>query len=301
MIVGVLHQPCPSGDRVLIAYECGLLTLWDVTEGQILFIGGGKDLHLKDGFANSAIKEDNLSDDTSGCYLGEKEISALCWASGDGSIVAVGYVDGDILFWKTSSSSVNKAPVANLPSSDVVRLRLSSEERRLPVIVLQWFPTKKSHNYNGLLFAYGGDQIGAEEVLTVLNLEWSSGAENLRCTGRIDLTLTGSFADMILLPSVGAGGNLSADLLLLTNPGQLHCYDDSYLSTLMSQHERKLSVPALEFPTVIPARNPLLTSARLYKLPECSSKDLSKISSVARPTASVHGGSDRPLTGGVPC
>lgn len=301
MIVGVLHQPCPSGDRVLIAYECGLLILWDVTEGQILFIGGGKDLHLKDGFANSAIKEDNLSGDTSGRYLGEKEISALCWASGDGSIVAVGYVDGDILFWKTSSSSINKAPVANLPSSDVVRLRLSSEERRLPVIVLQWFPTKKSHNYNGLLFAYGGDQIGAEEVLTVLNLEWSSGAENLRCTGRIDLTLTGSFADMILLPSVGAGGNLSADLLLLTNPGQLHFYDDSYLSTLMSQHKRKLSVPALEFPTVIPGRNPLLTSARLYKLPECSSKDLSKISSVARPTASVHGGSDRPLTGGVPC
>jgi len=114
-------------------------------------------------------------------------------------------------------------------------------------------------------------------LLQVLNLEWSSGAENLRCTGRIDLTLTGSFADMILLPSVGAGGSLSADLLLLTNPGQLHFYDDSYLSTLMSQHERKLSVPALEFPTVIPARNPLLTSARLYKLPECSSKDLSKV------------------------
>ncbi|KAF8042060.1 hypothetical protein BT93_A0606 [Corymbia citriodora subsp. variegata] len=301
MIVGVLHQPCLSGDRVLIAYECGLLVLWDVSKGQILFTGGGKGLHLKDGFANSAMKEDNVSDDTSGCYLGEKEISALCWASGDGSIVAVGYVDGDILFWKTSSSSVNKAPVANLPSSDVVRLRLSSEESRLPVIVLQWFPTKKSHNYNGLLFAYGGDQIGAEEVLTVLNLEWSLGAENLRCTGRIDLTLTGSFADMILLPSVGAGGNLSADLLLLTNPGQLRFYDDSYLSTLMSQHERKPSVSALEFPTVIPARNPLLTSARLYKLPECSSKDLSKISSVARPAASIHGGSDWPLTGGVPC
>lgn len=122
---------------------------------------------MKDGFANSALKEDNLSDDTSGCDFGEKEISALCWASCDGSIAAVGYVDGDILFWKTSSSSINKAPGANLPSSDVVRLRLSSEERRLPVIVLQWFPTKKPHNYNGLLFAYGGDQIGAEEVLTV--------------------------------------------------------------------------------------------------------------------------------------
>ncbi|XP_056172562.1 uncharacterized protein LOC115672298 isoform X1 [Syzygium oleosum] len=300
-IVGVLHQPCLLGDRVLIAYESGLLILWDVSEGQILFTGGGKDLHLKDGFANSALKDDNLSDDTSGCDLGEKEISALCWASCDGSIAAVGYVDGDILFWKTSSSSINKAPGDNLPSSDVVRLRLSSEERRLPVIVLQWFPTKKSHNYNGLLFAYGGDQIGAEEVLTVLNLEWSSGAETLRCTGRVDLTLAGSFADMILLPSVGAGGSRSADLLLLTNPGQLHFYDDSYLSTLMSQHERKPSVSALEFPTVIPLRNPLLTSARLYKLPECSSKDLSKISSVARPAASIHGGSDWPLTGGVPC
>lgn len=114
-------------------------------------------------------------------------------------------------------------------------------------------------------------------LLQVLNLEWSSGAETLRCTGRVDLTLAGSFVDMILLPSVGAGGSRSADLLLLTNPGQLHFYDDSYLSTLMSQHERKPSVSALEFPTVIPLRNPLLTSARLYKLPECSSKDLSKV------------------------
>ncbi|XP_030537203.1 uncharacterized protein LOC115745765 isoform X2 [Rhodamnia argentea] len=300
-IVGVLHQPCLSGDRVLIAYECGLLILWDVSKGRILFTGGGKDLCLKDGSFSSAFKKDNLSEDTSGYYLGEKEISALCWASCDGSIAAVGYVDGDILFWKTSSSSVDKAPGANLPSSDVVRLRLSSEERRLPVIVLQWFPTKKSHNYNGLLFAYGGDQIGADEVLTVLNLEWSSGAETLRCIGRVDLTLAGSFADMILLPSVGAGGNLSVDLLLLTCPGQLHFFDDSYLSTLMSQHERKPSVSALEFPTVIPARNPLLTSARLYKLPECSSKDLSKISAVAKPVTSVNGISDWPLTGGVPC
>lgn len=114
-------------------------------------------------------------------------------------------------------------------------------------------------------------------LLQVLNLEWSSGAETLRCIGRVDLTLAGSFADMILLPSVGAGGNLSADLLLLTCPGQLHFFDDSYLSTLISQHERKPSVSALEFPTVIPARNPLLTSARLYKLPESSSKDLSKV------------------------
>lgn len=105
---------------------------------------------------------------TSKQYLGEKEISALCWASSDGSIVAVGYVDGDILFWNTSSVSSLKNQQDSPPSSNVVRLQLSSAERRLPVVILQWSPLKKSRNSNnGLLFIYGGDQIGSDELLTV--------------------------------------------------------------------------------------------------------------------------------------
>ncbi|PQQ01050.1 uncharacterized protein Pyn_18909 [Prunus yedoensis var. nudiflora] len=231
-IVGLLPQPCSSGNRVLIAYQNGLVILWDVSEDQIVFVGGGKDLQLKDGVVKS-MNEVNIDspEETLEHQLGDKEISALCWASSNGSILAVGYIDGDILFWNTSSSA-------------------SIKERRLPVIVLQWSKDYKSHNdCDGQLFIYGGDEIGSEEVLTVLTLEWSPGMGNLRCVGRTDLTLTGSFADMILLPSSGTtGGNHKADVFVLTNPGQLHFYDEASLSALVSQKERNPSISGLEFP-----------------------------------------------------
>ncbi|BBH06284.1 transducin family protein / WD-40 repeat family protein [Prunus dulcis] len=292
---------------VLIAYQNGLVILWDVSEDQIVFVGGGKDLQLKDGVVKST-NEVNIDspEETLEHQLGDKEISALCWASSNGSILAVGYIDGDILFWNTSSSASIKGQQALSPSNNVVKLRLSSAERRLPVIVLQWSKDYKSHNdCDGQLFIYGGDEIGSEEVLTVLTLEWSPGMGNLRCVGRTDLTLTGSFADMILLPSSGTtGGNHKADVFVLTNPGQLHFYDEASLSALVSQKERNLSISGLEFPVVIPTTNPTMTVAKLIRVPtgENLLKALSEISSVVNrgsiPNPSA--GTKWPLTGGVP-
>ena len=106
--------------------------------------------------------------------------------------------------------------------------------------------------------------------------------ETLRCVGRADLTLTGSFADMILFPSIGSTRtNLKADVFVLTNPGQLHFYDDESLSAMVSQQwqEKKQSFAAIEFPAVIPTTDPALTVAKLIKLPvgENSSKILSEV------------------------
>ena len=57
-------------------------------------------------------------------------------------------------------------------------------------------------------------------LLQVLTLEWSSGMETFRCVGRTDLTLSGSFADMVLVPSAGAtGSNKKANVFVLTSPG----------------------------------------------------------------------------------
>lgn len=151
--------------RALIAYESGLLVLWDISEARAFFIGGDNDLQLKENVDSICEVSHNFMSEQ---YLGEKEIGALCWASSDGSILAVGYVDGDILFWNTSNSSSHKIQQGNSLSSDVVRLQLSSAEQRLPIVVLQWSPSKKScNNSNGLLFIYGGDQIGSDELLTV--------------------------------------------------------------------------------------------------------------------------------------
>ncbi|XWS67252.1 hypothetical protein CRYUN_Cryun05aG0271400 [Craigia yunnanensis] len=297
-VVGILPQPHSSGNRVIIAYANGLIILWDVSEAQISFIGGGKDLHLKD-----AVDSD-VQDDTFEHHLQEKEISAICWASSDGSILAVGYIDGDILFWNTSSIASSKDE-RNGQNKNVVKLQLSSAERRLPVIVLQWSPHNRSCNdYNGQLFIYGGDEIGSEEVLTVLSLEWSSGMETVRCVGRVDLSLTGSFADMILLPTAGVtGGNHKSDLFVLTNPGQLHLYDDTILSTLLSEQERKQFACPVEFPMVIPTADPSMTVAKFSVLPTGgnSSKGLSELASMMKPgaTPTPAGGIKWHLTGGV--
>ncbi|KAJ4837684.1 hypothetical protein Tsubulata_013493 [Turnera subulata] len=345
-VVGVLPQPCSSGNRqdeisyicscffsvivvcinilcyflrhvfdilklcfsfrVLIAYEYGLIILWDVSEARVHFVGGGKDLHLKDDIVDSREGADVNSPDNVSDHVLDKEISALCWASPNGSIVAVGYIDGDILFWKTSTTSSHRGHQNELSSSNVVRLQLSSAERRLPVIVLHWSPSDKpSNDGDGRLFIYGGDEIGSEEVLTVLTIEWSSKLETLRCTGRLDLTLTGSFADMILLPSAGATGvNHRAALSVLTNPGQLHLYDGSSLLASSSQRETKSVVHAIEFPPTVATANPPMTAAKLITFPSGSnsSKILSKISSSENQCSVpfLAANTKWPLTGGVP-
>uniref|UniRef100_A0A2N9H7E9 V-SNARE coiled-coil homology domain-containing protein n=1 Tax=Fagus sylvatica TaxID=28930 RepID=A0A2N9H7E9_FAGSY len=266
--------------------------------GQILFVGGGKDLQLKDGAVDSSSEVDATLEH----HLEEKEISALCWASSNGSILAVGYIDGDILFWDTSCAASIKSKQAS-SANNIVKLQLSSAERRLPVIVLQWTKNQTSrHDCDGQLFIYGGDEIGSEEVLTVITLEWSTGT--LRCVGRADLTLTGSFADMILLPNAGPmGGNQKADLFVLTNPGKLHFYDDASLSALISQHERRPSISAMEFPAVVPSSNPSMTVAKLCRLPTGgdSSKALSEVASVTKLASKVTpvSAAKWPLTGGV--
>lgn len=151
---------------MLIAYENGLIILWDNVEAEVLVVRGDKFLELKDGVADSSGEGTSLADVTSGQHLEDKEISALCWASSNGSILAVGYIDGDVLFWKTSTNA--KGQQAGTSSNNVIKLQLSSAERKLPVIVLHWSAKSKSQNdAGGQLFIYGGDEIGSDEVLTV--------------------------------------------------------------------------------------------------------------------------------------
>lgn len=140
--------------RLLIAYENGIIVLWDVTEDKVISLKGHSSLHLKGDKATEIEQAD-------------KEICALCWASTSGTILAVGYTDGDILLWNLSSNCT-KGQQDRQTSQDVVKLQLSSEDRRLPVIILHWSPHIKSDkDCGGNLFIYGGDDIGSEEVLTV--------------------------------------------------------------------------------------------------------------------------------------
>ncbi|KAL9674405.1 hypothetical protein QQ045_030677 [Rhodiola kirilowii] len=295
-VIAVLPQP--GTNRLLIAYEHGLIILWDISEGQVLVVRGIRNLHLKDGATGSRDEENN--DDTN---LDEKEIGTLCWASSDGSIIAVGYIDGDILLWNMSSTTPSKGSKGGMPNHNVIKLQLSSAEKRLPVITLHWSPiSESSKGRDGFLFVYGGDEIGAEEVLTVMRLEWVSGNETLRCAVRLDLTLHGTFSDMILLGTNHAKDkNHKTHSYVLTNPGELHYYDDASLFCLINNQE-KPSMTSIAHPSLIPTADPDITAARLSLVRGNSSKCLTELASAMKSgrqfaqTDSIKW----PVTGGIP-
>lgn len=154
--------------RVLIAYQSGVIILWDISEDKAIHVRGHEDFQLKDDIvisSTSDIRHDKLNNKSNEDQI-EKEISALCWVSSDGSTLAVGYVDGDIILWNLPTAISTNNPKANKSASNAVKLSLSSGDRRLPVIVLHWSNSPHSGSA-GQLFIYGGDDIGSEEVLTV--------------------------------------------------------------------------------------------------------------------------------------
>ncbi|KAL5720947.1 hypothetical protein ACHQM5_013568 [Ranunculus cassubicifolius] len=303
-IVGLLPQSSASDSRVLIAYERGLIVLWDVAESQVSLARGYKDLHLRDVVivGSPEISRAEIPDDAAKGEHEDKEVSSLCWASSDGSVLAVGYVDGDIMLWNMSCASSSKGQQNSVPSNNVVKLQLSSGNR-LPVTVLHWSAYSKSdHKSGGKLFIYGGHEIGFKEVVTVLSLEWSSGIETLQCVNSADLSLDGSFSDLILVPNSAATNGLSNTLYVLTNPAQLHVCDDSILSELQSQQERKPLLSALQFPAVIPIVDPCITLTMMSLIPigGSSSGSLIEMASVTN-NCGTHNTTTWSLTDGVSC
>ncbi|BBN67766.1 transducin family protein / WD-40 repeat family protein, partial [Prunus dulcis] len=276
---------------MLIAYENGLIFLWDASEDRIVLVRGSKDLKVKEKTVTSSPKDtrNEVCDATEKGNQVEKEISSLCWVSDNGSILAVGYVDGDIMFWDLSTAASTKDQKSEESDNNVAKLQLSSGDRRLP----------------GPTLVYGGDEIGSQEVLTVLSLDWSSGIESLKCISRTELTLDGSFVDMALLPTAAAMESSDTLLFILTNQGQLQVYDKACLSALMSQQQEKTAVPAVQYPMFIPTIEPYMTVAKLAPVntdEECSSA-LSKqilVGKINAEDTSTTGGTKLPLTGGVP-
>lgn len=86
----------------------------------------------------------------------------------------------------------------------------------------------------------------------------------MKCIGRVDLRLNGSYADMALLPTLSPiGGVYTMSLIVLTNPGQLHVYDEGCLTASMSQQDTKATVSPLPYPMVIPTVEPQMTVSHL--------------------------------------
>ncbi|KAL9226707.1 hypothetical protein vseg_002487 [Gypsophila vaccaria] len=292
-IVAVLPQPCSGGKRVLFAFDSGVIVLWDISKDQLVLIRGLNDQQINDQKDKTTRDEQQES----------KEIVSLCWASLDASILAVGYVDGDILLWNLSSGATHKA---GKPANNVVKLQLSSADKRFPVIVLHWSASGVQNDHGGQLFVYGGDEIGSSEVLTILNLEWSPGRDALKSITRTNITLEGSFADMILLPNFDVVENTSTtSLFLLSSPGQLQFYDGPYVSELISHQEKSSTVP-VKYRSTIPTTEPYLTVGKFISVHKNSQQsillsEMASATELKRTSQTVDQTTKWPLNGGLPC
>ncbi|KAL2486408.1 Uncharacterized protein Adt_31164 [Abeliophyllum distichum] len=76
-------------DGVLIAYQSGLIILWDVVEARVVAVQGDKVLQLKNEIDSQNNVDTSMLDETSPHHLEDKEISAICWASSNGSLFIV--------------------------------------------------------------------------------------------------------------------------------------------------------------------------------------------------------------------
>ncbi|XP_052162522.1 uncharacterized protein LOC127779694 [Oryza glaberrima] len=300
-IVGILPQPDTFGTRVLIAYEKGLLVLWDVSEDRAISVRGYGDLHMKNQITG-AQRDAGEDEDNNISTEEEREICSLCWASQGGSTVAVGYITGDILLWDMTARSSKQDNRSDEPSN-VVKLQLASGSRRLPVIVLHWSSGSADSNKGGHLFVYGGDDMGSEEVLTVLSLESTTGLESTRCMSRMDLRLDGSFADMILISDSGFPyKSRTSAVFILTNPGQLNFYDGGALFSVPKTEEGKAQIEAQKFPVTVPTTDPNITVTNLYSLNGRESQSIPLKKFVVKQNAApfMQRNMKWPLTGGVP-
>lgn len=100
--------------------------------------------------------------------------------------------------------------------------------------------------------------------------------ETLKCLGRTDLNVSGSFADVVLTSGT-LGSDNDAALFLLTNPGQLQMFCCSSLSSSVLE-EKRVSITAVDFPAAISTVKPLITVSNLFHLPNGdSSKAMSEV------------------------
>lgn len=298
-VIDILPFPETDHRRVLIAYSSGLIIVWGIYDAQVLAVK-----------AYRATQENQLGEEgvqSSSSEEGEdKDICCICWADLCGDLLAVGYTDGDIWLWDlavTSSRSSNQS------SAPLVKLQLSSDKSRSPVLALHWCAAGAREGMvdvdGGYLFMYGGGDFGCSEALTIFSLKTAGGHLDAQNFCHVNLPLEGLFDDMILLPR--AGGTLVdavSAILVLTSQGQLHAYDAvSIRKCFLDMEEGSASslpepVPVNPFIT-----EPSITVIKIAELP-ANGKAVDVFSQLPRCLKGnlpsfLPGGTKWPITGGI--
>jgi hypothetical protein len=186
--------------RVVIAYANGLIVLWGLHETQVLAVRGGTAVQRKqlaeystklertrsiaervmeqavtlgEQFtSSSSSKSSTLEEEDEE----EKEICTICWACSRGTVLAAGYVDGEIWLWSIPPVSKERDQGEQNdprpPTSSGIPLRkldlAPGKAMKMPVILLSWCGSSKTcKRGSGRLHVYGGHDLGSPQSLMV--------------------------------------------------------------------------------------------------------------------------------------
>ncbi|CAM6091418.1 unnamed protein product [Calypogeia fissa] len=272
-VIGVLPQPDVFYTRLLVAYGNGLIILWGLHETQVLAVRGGtEDQRLQlSNFSDSLKGRATASPSKHEATDEEEEVKEICcvsWACPVGSVLAVGYTDGEIFLWSfptiISGNGQTEAEFVEGPvySGELLhKVDLAPEKAKMPVVGLIWGASGKSSSrrIGGRLYVFGGREVGQSEALTILSLDSLHGQESASKLLQLELKLQGPFADMALLPAPGGILTTSAAaLVLLMMPGLLHVFDElsigNYFNGLVE------GTPSAAIPQPVPLQLPLTES-----------------------------------------
>lgn len=294
-VIGILPFPETIHSRVLIAYSDGVILAWSIFDSHVkgLWVISGKELDGADFHSDGDEDEE------------EKDICCICWADAYGGLLGVGYTDGDIWLWDLAITSTRPSSQSSVPS---VKLQLSSEKSRSPVLALRWCAAgarEATTSIGGHLFVYGGGEFGCSEALMVCSLKTVSGQSDKQNLCHVDIPLEGLFEDMILLPGAGATFvDQASALLVLTSQGNLHAYDEASITKCLEDMEERSSYSLPESVPVNPfITEPSITFVKLAELVE-DEKAADVLSQLPRhfrgnlPSV-LPGGTKWPVTGGI--
>ncbi|KAG0570226.1 hypothetical protein KC19_6G145700 [Ceratodon purpureus] len=331
-VVGILPQVNAAFSRLVIAYGNGLLVLWGLHETRVLAIRGGIEAQRKrliEHAQNSdrprtftekvADRAASLGEQFGSKYSPkaevedeeeeEKEICTVCWACQSGTVVAAGYVDGDIWLWAVPTLKEGGSgdhSEADLPFISGTPLRkidlVPGKSMKMPVILLKWCASGKGGKDNkdasGQLFVYGGSDLNATQALTVLSLDEEASEKQL------ELPLHGPFADAVTLSR--PGGTLStpvAAILVLSSPGLLHMYDGvGIISHFFSPPaEDSVKQACLQpLPWQAPLKDVVFSQLFLVSPDSSAARVLLQLSQGKKdPLPSLAGGTKWPISGGT--
>lgn len=265
-VVCILPQPLYELSRVLVIFKSGLLILWGIQESQVLAVCGNVIVAYQRESQTSNLLQNRDNEE-------DKQISSACWASSNGSRIAIGYTDGDIWLWSVPTTSKLKynSDAKGLESQDsqcspISKVQLSNRKAKVPIFSLKWHP---GSDIWGCLYVYGGVDFDSSHMIRVIRLQESGITTNQNNLCELELVFPGPFIDMSILSNKHSKNKAGGEsLLVLTKTGQLSSYDIIEIEKqLLDGEHRSLISQLRSFMVKPPFADSSVTAAKLVTIP----------------------------------